>query len=149
MIWRNAAVLIAAHTEASDLPPDQPMKSQIIELLGKAEILLPALVADGLAANDRIKVRMSALQAAAHHARAPDQPATDLHVECGAAGLAPAALPTLVRGAHLAGDGRIAAPNLARLLKEIHDDVTTMIRAVSAGRTTEGQAMDARLGAIR
>src|SRR5450631_4295179 len=149
MIWRNEAVLIAAHIEASDLPPDAPMKSQIIEQLGQADILLPALVADGLAANDRIKVRMSALQAAAHHARAPDQPATDLHVECGAAGLAPAALATLIGGAHLAGDGRMAAPNLARLMKEIHDDVTTMIRAVSAGKTTEGQTMDARLGAIR
>lgn len=48
------------------------MKSQIIEQLGQAEILLPSLVAEGLAANDRIKVRMSALQAAAHHAQEPD-----------------------------------------------------------------------------
>ena len=45
------------------------MKSQIIEELGQADILLPSLVAEGLAANDRIKVRMSALQAA-HSARA-------------------------------------------------------------------------------
>ncbi|WP_245454473.1 hypothetical protein [Bradyrhizobium sp. RP6] len=41
------------------------MKTQIIEELGQGSILLPALVAEGLAANDRIKVRMSALQAAA------------------------------------------------------------------------------------
>jgi hypothetical protein len=33
------------------------MKSQIIEQLGQADILLPSLVAEGLAANDRIKVR--------------------------------------------------------------------------------------------
>ena len=38
----------------------QVMKSQIIEQLGQADILLPSLVAEGLAANDRIKVRMSA-----------------------------------------------------------------------------------------
>jgi hypothetical protein len=68
------------------------MKSQIIEQLGQADILLPSLVAEGLAANDRIKVRMSALQAAAQHARQPDFPATDLQVECRAAGIAPAAL---------------------------------------------------------
>ena len=68
------------------------MKSQIIEQLGQADILLPSLVAEGLAANDRIKVRMSALQAASQHAQQPDRPATDLHVECNAAGLAPAAL---------------------------------------------------------
>ena len=125
------------------------MKSQIIEQLGQADILLPSLVAEGLEANDRIKVRMSALQAAVHHAREPDRAATDLHVECRAAGIAPAALATLIGGAHLAGDGRVAAPNLARLLKEIHDDATTMIRAVSAGKAAEGETMTARLAAIR
>lgn len=125
------------------------MKSQIIEQLGQADILLPSLVAEGLAANDRIKVRMSALQAASHHAQQPDRSAADLHVECHAAGIAPAALATLIGGAHLAGDGRMAAPNLARLMKEIHDDVTAMIRAVSAGKPSEGEAMNARLAAIR
>ncbi|THD53342.1 MAG: hypothetical protein E8A46_11015, partial [Bradyrhizobium sp.] len=125
------------------------MKSQIIEQLGQAEILLPSLVAEGLAANDRIKVRMSALQAAVHHAREPDRPATDLHVECRAAGVAPAALATLIGGAHLAGNGRMAAPNLARLMKEIGDDAATMIRAVSAGQSAEGETMTARLTAIR
>src|SRR5450755_4844021 len=149
MIWRNEAVLIAAHIEASDLPPDAPMKSQIIEQLGQADILLPSLVAEGLAANDRIKVRMSALQAAAHHAQQPDFPATDLQIECRAAGVAPGALASLIEGAHLAGDGRMAAPNLARLIKEIDDDATTMIRAVSAGKPSEGETMNARLAAIR
>lgn len=127
----------------------QAMKSQIIEQLGQADILLPSLIAEGLAANDRIKVRMSALQAAVHHAQVPDHPATDLHVECRAAGVAPATLATLIGGAHVAGDGRMAAPNLARLMKEIHDDATAMIRAVSAGKMSEGKALDARLAAIR
>jgi len=31
------------------------MKSQIIEQLGQTDILLPALIADALAANDRAK----------------------------------------------------------------------------------------------
>jgi uncharacterized protein Yka (UPF0111/DUF47 family) len=125
------------------------MKSQIIEQLGQADILLPSLIAEGLAANDRIKVRMSALQAATHHAQQPNHPATDLHVECRAAGIAPAALATLIGGAHLAGDGRMAAPNLARLVKEIDDDAATMIRAVSAGKPSEGETANARLAAIR
>ena len=125
------------------------MKSQIIEQLGQADILLPSLIAEGLAANDRIKVRMSALQAAAHHAREPASPATDLHVECRAAGIAPAALATLIGGAHLAGDGRMAAPSLARLMKEIADDAATMIRAVSTGKPAEGDTMTARLAAIQ
>ena len=80
------------------------MKSQIVEHLGQADILLPSLIAEALAANDCIKVRMSALQAAAHHAGQPEQPASDLQVECRAAGIAPAAvsythltLPTILR----------------------------------------------------
>ena len=148
MIWRNETVANAGHIYVSPFGW-QVMKSQIIEQLGQADILLPSLVMEGLAANDRIKVRMSALQAAAHHARQPDRPAADLHVECRAAGIAPAALATLIGGAHLAGDGRIAAPNLARLMKEIHDDVTTMIRAVSAGKPSDGETASARLAAIR
>lgn len=125
------------------------MKSRIIEELGQADILLPSLVAEGLAANDRIKVRMSALQAALQHAQQPDQAAIDLHVECGAAGIAPAVLATLIGGAHLAGEGRMAAPNLARMMKEIDGDITTMIRAVSAGKTSQGETASARLAAIQ
>jgi cobalamin biosynthesis Mg chelatase CobN len=148
MIWRNEPVADAGHMLITHFDW-QAMKSQIIEQLGQSDILLPSLVTEGLAANDRIKVRMSALQAAAHHAQQPDHPATDLHVECRAAGIAPAALATLIGGAHLAGEGRIAAPNLARLMKEVHDDVTAMIRAVAAGKPSEGETMSARLAAIR
>jgi hypothetical protein len=108
MIWRNETVANAGHMRIT-LIGWQVMKSQIIEQLGQAEILLPSLVAEGLAANDRVKVRMSAMQAAVHRAREPDHPATDLHVECRAAGIAPAALATLIGGAHLAGNGRMTA----------------------------------------
>src|SRR3974390_1350163 len=94
-----------------------PMKSQIIRQLGQADILLPALVAEGLAANDRIKVRMSALQAAARRAQHPDFPVTDLSIESRAAGIAPALLAPLIGGAHLVGGDRVAAPNLAELMK--------------------------------
>ena len=124
------------------------MKSHIIEELGQADILLPSLVAEGLAANDRIKVRMSALQAAVQHAREPAHVPTDLAVECRAAGISPAALAALVGGAHLAGDGRLAAPHLAALLKEMNDDAVSMIHAVSAGSAPEGRSAEARLAAI-
>jgi uncharacterized protein Yka (UPF0111/DUF47 family) len=125
------------------------MKTQIIEELGQGDILLPSLVAEGLAANDRIKVRMSALQAASQHAREPDRAVTELAVESHAAGIAPAAIATLIGGAHLVGDARLAAPNLARLMKEIQDDAATMIRAVSAGDAAEGEKANARLNSIR
>ncbi len=148
MIWRNEGVADVVNMAAHPLWL-AVMKSQIIKELGEAEILLPSLVAEGLAANDRIKVHMSALQAATQRAQEPARPATDFHAECRAAGIAPAALATLIGGAHLAGSGRIAAPNLARLMKEIGDDAATMVRAVSAGKSTEGKTLAARLAAIR
>ena len=125
------------------------MKSQIVEHLDQADILLPSLIAGALAANDCIKVRMSALQAAAHHARQPDHPVSDLQVECRAAGIAPAAIAALIDGAHAVGEGRIAAPNLAKLMKDILADVAAMLRAVKAGDPPAGEAMSARLSAIQ
>lgn len=124
------------------------MKSQIIEQLGQGDILLPSLVSEGLAANNRIKVRMSALQAAAQRARKPDEAAPDLEAECRAAGIAPAAIATLINGAHMVTEGRIAAPNLATLMKDMVDDAMTMIRAAKAGAPPEGEAANMRLSAI-
>ncbi|WP_454615809.1 hypothetical protein [Bradyrhizobium cenepequi] len=125
------------------------MKARIIRELGQTDILLPSLVAEGLAANDRIKVRLSALQAAAEHARQPDRPINELAVESHAAGIAPAAIASLVGGAHMIGDSRLSAPALAKLMKEIQDDIATMIRAVNAGSAAAGETANARLDAIR
>ena len=69
MIYRNEAIVARGSIHLEVISGGYVMKSQIIEQLGQADILLPSLVAEGLAANDRIKVRMSALQAAANHAR--------------------------------------------------------------------------------
>ncbi|HVX77020.1 MAG TPA: hypothetical protein VHB49_12885 [Bradyrhizobium sp.] len=124
------------------------MKSKIITELGQGDILLPSLVAEGLAANDRIKVHMSALQAAVEHAQQPDHPATDLSVECRAAGIAPAELAALIGGARLAGEGQIIAPKLADLIGAIGDDAATMVSAVSAGNAAAGKAATERLAAI-
>ncbi|HEV2160302.1 hypothetical protein [Bradyrhizobium sp.] len=125
------------------------MKTQIIEELGQGDILLPALVAEGLAANDRIKVRMSALQEAAHHAQEPGRPASNLGVESQTAGIAAAGIAALIGGAHLVGKDRLAAPDLAKLMQEIADDAATMIRAVAADTASEGDKAQARLDAIR
>jgi uncharacterized protein Yka (UPF0111/DUF47 family) len=121
------------------------MKSRIVEHLGKADILLPSLVAEGLAANDRVKVRLSALQTALDHARNPGAAAADLAAECRAAGLEPAAAFQLVNGARLAADGRITAPHLAELGRDILADINAMLHAVEVGSAAEGRRAAARL----
>ena len=125
------------------------MKSQIIEQLGQTEILLPSLIAEGLAANDRVKVRLSVLQAAARHARDPQGSRFDLSDECRAAGVDPVPMETLVNGAAAVEGERIAAAGLGKLETAIWDDVEAMIRAVKAGDAAEGTSAQERLSVLR
>ncbi len=123
------------------------MKSRIIEHLGESDILVPSLIAAGLAANDRVKVHLSSLQAAADHARGAAIP--DLAAECRAAGLDPAPLAQLVSGARLSNDDRIIAPHLAEVGRDILAGMETMIRAVQAGSPEEGRRAADRFAATR
>jgi len=125
------------------------MKSEIIERLGQAELLLPALIVEGLAANDRVKLRLSVLQSAASHAGEPTSTCFELARECHAAGIDPIALETLVDRATTSAGGEISAPGLGALCTAIWDDVAAMIRAVKAGDPTNGRKAEERLVAIR
>ena len=125
------------------------MKSKIIEQLGQTDILLPALIAEGLAANDRVKARLSVLQAAVGYAREPQGARFDLANECSAARLDPVALEALFNGASLIAGDRLAAPGLANLEAAIWDDVATMLRPIKAGDMAEGGKALARLAALK
>ncbi|MFA6267454.1 MAG: hypothetical protein WC670_17275, partial [Pseudolabrys sp.] len=109
------------------------MKSQIVEELGQGEILLPSRIAEGLAANDRVKVRLSVLQAAARHARDPHGAPFTLGEECRGVKLDTMPLETLVNGATLTASDLIVAPGLSALRDAIWADVEAMIEAVRAG----------------
>jgi uncharacterized protein Yka (UPF0111/DUF47 family) len=124
------------------------MKSQIIEHLGQTDVLLPVLIGEGLAANDRVKTRLSVLQAAAAHARDPQAVRFDLEEECRAVDLDVEPLTALVNGANAAGD-RLSAPGLDGLVDMIWDDVAVMARAVKAGDAATGEVMFARLGTMK
>jgi uncharacterized protein Yka (UPF0111/DUF47 family) len=125
------------------------MKSEIIERLGQAEILLPSLIAEGLSANDRVKVRLSILQAAGRHARDPNGARFDLADECRLHDIDPVAMEGLANHANLLAGEQVAAPGLDKLGSGIWDDVTTMIRAVKAGNANQGDAASKRLAAIK
>ena len=114
------------------------MKSEIIEQLGQADLLLPTLIAEGLAANDRVKLRLSVLQAATRRACEPTSARFDLTNECRAAGVDHVASEALVNRATLSVGERISAPGLRSLGAAIWDDVGTMIRAVKAGDPPQG-----------
>jgi hypothetical protein len=125
------------------------MKSKIIEHLGEADILLPSLIAEGLSANDRVKVRLSILQAAARRARDPAEAHFDLTDECRAVGIDLVAMETIVNRATKLGDERITAPGLGILRTAIWDDVATMVEAVKVGDPAEGDVVGERLSALK
>ena len=125
------------------------MKSKIIERLGEADILLPSLIAEGLSANDRVKVRLSILQAAARRARDPAEAHFDLTDECRAVGIDLVAMETIVNRASQLGDERITAPGLGILRTAIWDDVATMVQAVKVGDPAEGDVAGERLSALK
>jgi len=124
-------------------------KTEIIAELGESELLLPALIAEGLAANDRIKVRLSVLQAAAEHAREPGGAGFNFARECRGAGLDEAAMEMLVERSALAPGQRLSAPGLTSLGSAIWDDAATMVRAVKAGDPPQGDKAAARLAAFQ
>jgi uncharacterized protein Yka (UPF0111/DUF47 family) len=102
-----------------------------------------------LAANDQVKARLSVLQAAARHARDPERERFDLTQECRAAGLDCLPMETLVNRASPLADARMTAPGLGALGHAIWDDAAAMARAVKAGDAAEGDALLARLTAIK
>src|SRR5664279_3132646 len=126
-----------------------PMKSEIIERLGQTDILLPSLIAEGLAANDRVKARLSVVQTVGRHARDPSGVRFDLTDECHAAGIDLMPMEALVNHASLLAGERITAPGLGKLGSAIWDDVATMVRAVKAGDVAKGDAFLGRLSTIK
>jgi uncharacterized protein Yka (UPF0111/DUF47 family) len=125
------------------------MKSEIIERLGQTDILLPALIAEGLAANDRVKARLSMLQTAARHARDPRGVRFDLNDECRAADIDAVAMQMLVNGATPLPGEQITAPGLGQLATAIADDVAAMARALKAANAGAGDAALERLAALK
>ena len=125
------------------------MKSEIIEKLGQSDVLLPSLIEKGLAANDRVKARLSVLQAASARARDPDGARFELTDECRAAGLDPVALETLVNRASMMAEGRFTAPGLAKLGAAIWEDMQDMTGAVKVGDAGAANRFVERLSTIK
>lgn len=108
-------------------------KSDAVASLGQTSLLQPTRVRAALRANDRLKLYLTVLQAAAAQAAQPAQAALDLSREIAAAGVAGSDeadwLHDLPATARLQGQGRtVHLPDLPRLAQGLHDDLLTMAR---------------------
>ena len=104
-------------------------KTEVVASLDQRRLLWPALVKASLAANDRLKLYLSVLQAAAAHAQHPEEAPLDLHREMAAAGVQASWLQDLAGTATQAGD-TLFVPELPRLAQQLNDDLAVMARPI-------------------
>ena len=112
-------------------------KADAVAALGKAKLLGPALLKSALAANDRLKFTLTAVQAAAAHALRPDSPRVSLEADHAAAHMnAPWLLDAVEKS--WAADGEIHIPDLDRILQQLAEDIAVMARPLTGGGGAPG-----------
>ncbi len=124
-------------------------KTLIVEALGEGGLLLPARLERALAANDRAKLRMTALQDAAARARSPAAPVRPLDAEARAAGLDGDGLDAAIASARLLDGGAFQVAGAGRLTQAILDDIAAMADPLEAAGDAGAEPFAARLAALR
>ncbi len=123
-------------------------KIAIVEELGERAILLPALIEAALAANDRLKIRLTMLQEASAHVTQPGRPSLSLEPERRAAGLNDPAFDTTILGAQVVDSGTFIAPGAERLGKGMAADLDAMFAPLEVAAAPAAESMKARIAAI-
>lgn len=120
-------------------------KAKIVAALGESRLLLPSLLNEALAANDRAKYRLTLLQTAKAHADAPGEAFPDLHMERLACGIADSVFDTVVEGSVRQEDDTYTIPQRGELRASLHDDLRAMIEPFAAARKAEADGYHERL----
>ena len=120
-------------------------KARIVAALGERRLLLPFLLNEALAANDRAKYHLTLLQTAKAHADSVDAPFSDLRTERLASGVADVSYDEVVGGTVRYGIDRYALPRLSHLCSELHDDLAAMVVPLEAAQRPEALAFTQRL----
>lgn len=120
-------------------------KGGIVAALGERRLLLPALLNEALAANDRAKYRLTLLQMAKAHADSPEGEFSDLRTERISCGITDSSYDGVVAGTVKCGGGRYALPDAAGLCSSLHDDMTAMIAPFEAAQKPEAHLYRERL----
>lgn len=123
-------------------------KIAIVRQLGEQALLLPVLLADALAANDRLKLRLTMLQEAVARIQHPDQPPRSLDNERRAAGLMDSQYDAAIAGARALSDDQILVPGAKLLMAGIASDLATMLAPLKAADVEENGPLEKRLAAL-
>ena len=123
-------------------------KIEIVRELGEEALLLPALLSDALAANERIKLRLSLLQAAAAHALQPGETPRSFEVERRAVGLADARYDSVVSGARALSGDKAMVPGANALMTGLASDLAAMLAPLDAAGEARSRPLDERMAAL-
>jgi len=103
-----------------------PVKSLMMDELGERALLLPDLLVQALAANDRVKFLLTMLQTAERRADRPEGAVPDLSAERRAAGVADAELDRSLAEARRDAGGALRLPGAAALRQAVLDGIAAM-----------------------
>lgn len=112
------------------------LKESAVATLGEHSLLLPAWIKSALAANDRLKLYLSVIQAAVLHADRPEAAIIDLSQERAAAGVRDEWIDEVAVSAARSGDV-IFLPELPRLAQALAADLRIMARPLIEGSAKE------------
>ena len=124
-------------------------KNEVVRELGELALVLPSMVNQALAANDRAKYYLTLLQASAARARLPDRPASSLYGERLAAGIADQWLDQVVGSSVASNDGdAFVMPRIGEIHDALIGAVGEMLRPLAVA-DIEGSPGLARLERLR
>lgn len=123
-------------------------KTRIIDALGEPRLLLPTLVNQALAANDRAKFYFTLLQMAQTHADDPQRSTPELIAERTAAGLDEESLDALPTRSTRLEPGRYSMPEVSTLCKRLFCELTAMLVPLRGSGVEEAEGFSARLAAL-
>jgi uncharacterized protein Yka (UPF0111/DUF47 family) len=120
-------------------------KARIVASLGESRLLLPFLLNEALAANDRAKYRLTLLQTAKARADAPEEEFSDLRTERLACGVTDAAFDEVVAGTARRGADTYALPHAGELCPALRDDLLAMLAPFETLQQPAATAFQERL----
>ncbi len=115
-------------------------KTSIIDTLGERALLLPQTIAAALAANDRLKLCFTLLQAAERHADRPEETVPDLSAGLALDGNAGLEIASSRRDA----DGSLHVPGAERVRQVILKDLAAMLAPLALVSAPTAEAFSAR-----
>ena len=125
-----------------------PVKSLMMDELGEQSLLLPQLLGDALAANDRVKFLLTLLQTAEGFADHPDGAVPDLSSERRAAGVGEASFDGALGEVRRCEDGKLFMPGAARLRQAVVEGIAAMRAPLALAGVEGDEAFAAREKAL-